>query len=150
MNKSGIAVWKGDQFLSTFTLRKYGNSRYKIDEAIKKSRREAWRDCLHGHELVVIERGAGHRPNVVNAQAWLRGYIAAICEGIGAVVREINVSEWRRVIREEQGISWPAGREEKKRLAQNLVKSIYGIKPSEDEADAVLIGRAAIRLGVLK
>ena len=61
---------------------------------------------------------------------------------------EINVSEWRRVIAEDQGISWPKDSDRCKALSVQLVEKIYGLKITADESDAVLLGRAAIRMGL--
>ena len=60
----------------------------------------------------------------------------------------MNVSEWKRVIKEDQGISWPKDSARQKALAIKLVKDLYGIEVTEDEADAVLLGHAAIRMGM--
>jgi len=58
-------------------------------------------------------------------------------------------SEWRRPIKEHLGVSWPKKSEDQKRLAQQIVKKLYEIDVSEDEADSICIGWAAMRLGYI-
>ena len=59
------------------------------------------------------------------------------------------MSEWRRVIKESYGVSWPQNRESKKAFAVRLVHTAYGVDVTDDEADAVLLGHAAIRMGLV-
>ena len=97
---------------------------------------------------MIIEKGAGFRPNVINAQGWIRGYLARAAEIECAPTFEVNVSEWRRVIREGYDISWPKERARKKERAKSLVEDLYSIKTTDDEADAILLGLASRRMGL--
>lgn len=151
--KSGVALWEGSLLQATFVIKKRGNKgAYYCGSTICESRRAAWGTGLKWavDGTVIIEKGAGDRPNVVNAQGWLRGYIEHACEMQNTGLRVVSVSEWRRVIREAQGISWPSGRDPKKQLAIRTVKDLYGVDVTDDEADAVLLGHAALRMGMVE
>jgi len=152
--KSGIAYWEGSRLLNSFVIKPCGNKGFYWYGGTKvTSKYEAWFLALSGQHHVVVERGAGHRPNVINGQAKLRGYIEAITDipgfaANGVEYHEVNVSEWKRVIKEDQGVSWPKESARQKALAVQLVKKLYGKEVTEDEADAILIGRAAQRMGL--
>jgi hypothetical protein len=152
--KSGIAYWEGSTLLNSFVIKPCGGKGFYWFGGTKvTSKYEAWFVALSGQSAVVVERGAGHRPNVINGQAKLRGYIEAITDIPGFASRgmdyfEVNVAEWRRVIKEDQGISWPKESARQKALAIQLVKKLYGKDVTEDEADAILLGRAAQRMGL--
>jgi outer membrane phospholipase A len=102
-----------------------------------------------------MEEGFGMRPNAIKSQSEYRGFFKAIVEyhnhenGKAIKCQVVNVSEWRRAIKEEFGLSWPATSERKKALSVQTVFNAYGITVTDDEADAVLLGRAAMRMGVI-
>jgi len=147
--KSGVARWMGDVLLSTLVVKPRGNKgRFYCGADVCSNRFGAWVSAIHRESAIVVERGMGGRINVAEAQGWIRGYLAAECDIMGIDCTEINVSEWRRVIKEDQGVSWPRDSARCKALAVRLVHDLYGRDVTEDEADAVLLGRAAIRMGV--
>ena len=156
-NKSGVAIWRGSELVCTGVLRKIGSKGQYIlriggKKVIQSARILVWEDLIDpakGIEGVVVEEGAGRFATAIKSQAKLRGYIEAVCESNGVPYREINVSEWRRVIREAYGVSFPANSKGCKELSKKLVKQEFGIDISDDEADAVLLGRAALRLRCL-
>lgn len=51
---------------------------------------------------------------------------------------------------EDQNVSWPRESARQKALNVQLVKKLYGKDVTEDEADAILLGRAAQRMGLNK
>jgi len=149
---SGVAWWIGDKLERTFIVKKRGNKgAYYFGDEICDSMSDAWGYTVSwaGNSTAIVEKGAGGLSNVVNAQGWMRGYLERSCELVGANTVVLGVSEWRRVIREAHDVSWPSGRDAKKRLSVQLVRSIYGIDVSDDESDAVLLGAAALRMGYL-
>jgi hypothetical protein len=152
--KSGVAQWEGSTLIRVETLKPRGNAgKFYLGDATLGSLHEAWIAALLGADKgapVVMEKGAGGRANIVNAQGWIRGYIARGCVFAGLVPVELDVSEWRRIIKEQCGVSWPADRDRKKALSIQLVKQLYGLDVSDDEADAVLIGRAALACGLVE
>ena len=159
-NKSGIAFWIGDKLESTGVLRMMGKSgQYRmirkicLDRGLVKTtypnKCNAW-DCMCSNKGgIVIEEGAGRFTTAVKSQAKLRGYIEHSCDSFSVQYQEVNVSEWRRVVREAYGVSFPANSKGCKELSKKLVKQEFGIDVSDDEADAVLLGKAALRLRVL-
>lgn len=159
-SKSGVALWHGADLKNYFIIKPCGaKGSYWVGDIKVGSKFAAWHDYIKNWaELVIVERGAGHRPNVINGQAKLRGYLEAICDKVSRELhieaplqfQEVNVSEWKRVIKEDQNISWPRDSARQKELAQKLVLELYGKTVTEDEADAILLGRAAIRMGLNK
>lgn len=150
--KSGIARWDRHELVDSKVIKPCGaKGSYWIGHEKVGSKTEAWINAVNITNRVFMERGAGFRPNVINGQAKLRGYIEGVCamHPRKPICEEINVSEWKRVIKEDQGISWPKDSARQKQLAISLVQQIYNREVTEDEADAILIGHAAIRMGLL-
>lgn len=151
-NRSGIAYWEDGKLLRTDVLRKVGTKgKYSVGDEMFTCRWAAWCFALHGQSMVVTEEGCGRFATAIKSQAGIRAYVDAVCDfysfcGDYVSFHVVNVSEWRRVIKEEFGVSWPATRERKKELSISLVKDRFGIEVSDDEADAVLLGLAAIRM----
>lgn len=54
-------------------------------------------------------------------------------------------SHWRSVLKNNYSISFGKSRKEQKQKAQELVQKIYQIEASEDEADAICLGVAALK-----
>jgi hypothetical protein len=152
-NTSGITRWINGK-PKTYILKKIGNKgRYSWGKEKFDSRYEAWKTLLVGTrpETIVVEEGCGRFTTAIKAQAELRGYIRGVADSIlpDYNFEVINVSEWRRVIKEAYGVSFPADSARCKKLAQNLVKEHFGLDCSEDEADSVLLGVAAQRMGLV-
>lgn len=154
-NRSGIAYWSDDRLVKTTVLRRVGaKGRYVLGDDMCNSRWSAWCLALAKRELVVTEEGCGRFATAIKSQADIRGYIHAVCDfqstlGTPKRLEVVNVSEWRRVIKEAYGVSWPATTERKKSLSVSLVKQRFGIDVTDDESDAVLLGVAAMRTGVV-
>ena len=147
---SGVAYWTGDNLNGTGIVKPRGTKgAFYVGSFIHDSRYAAWWSVIGAADQVIIEEGAGGRPNIVKAQGWMRGYMEAICDGHSTPYKVINVSEWRRVIREAYGVSFPHDTVQCKILAQQIVHREYGVDVSNDEADAVLIGHAAMRMGIV-
>lgn len=143
----GVTSWIGETHDEIFTVKpRGGKGAYYVGEYIYPSKCVAMENLLRT-DFVVMERGMGHRANIVNAQAHLRGYITALADVAGIPIKEINVLEWRRVVREQMGVSFPRQPKDCKILAQQLVKKHFGVDASEDEADSLLAGYAAMKLG---
>jgi len=147
--KMGVTIWDGDCRKETFLIKPRGNKgNYYFGDHVVPSKLYAI-ECMFQKEtsVLVVERGMGGLAAVVNAQAHLRGYISAIADQHNVPVKEINVSEWRRVVKEQMGVSFPRQSKDCKILAQQLVKKHFNLDATEDEADSVLIGYAAMKLG---
>ena len=149
---SGLTFWEGENIEHVLTIKKRGNKgKYYCGSGIVDSMLEAWNGCLAwaAGSSVIIEKGAGNRPNVIDAHGFMRGYIQHECDTIGATLRVVNVSTWRRCCVEAYGVSWPTGREAKKALSVRLAKEKFGIECSDDESDSIFVGVAAIRMGLV-
>jgi len=152
---TGIAVWSGRDLEEHFVIKPRGNKgKYYFGDEVVDSRRTAYKERLVElvePKAVYIERGMGHFAAAVRAQGMMCGYIDSKFEDkwfINPV--EVVVSEWRRVIKEDQGISWPADSKRCKQLSIDLTKELYGIDVCDDEADAILLGRACQRMFNIK
>lgn len=158
--KSGVAYWDGERLMGSLVIKPCGNKgAYWHGNHKAPSKYTAWMQALNKQEAVVVERGGGNRPNVINGQAKLRGYIEAMCDGMFDLTdfahdrvpyHEVIATEWKRVIKEDQDISWPRDSARQKALAIKLVRDLYGLEVTEDEADAILLGRAAMRMGIIE
>jgi hypothetical protein len=147
---SGIAIWQADQLDRTFVVKKRGSkgNHYGWNGDYYEDAFLAWESVVSRCSLVVTEKGAGFRPNVIDGQGKMRGFLMAVCMYCHVPLEIVNVSEWRRCIKESHNVSWPKGTDRKKALAQDLVLRNHRLNVSHDEADAVLIGEAAMRMGI--
>jgi len=162
-NNFGIAQWTYRTFERTYKARKMGAKGKWIAECKTAPKPKVmfdskWafvKEMLSTVDDVVIEEGFGRFASAVKSQAGYRQYVQAVVDyhaqelNHKIAVHVINVSEWRRCIKEEFGISWPATTERKKALSVQTVYNAYGITVTDDEADAVLLGRAAMRMGIV-
>jgi hypothetical protein len=149
-NKSGLAYWENARLVNTTVLRKMGaKGKHLTGGALFESRWEAWIYATRGLASVICEEGFGRFPAAIAAQGEARGYIKAACHSQHIPFIVVNTKEWGRVIKETFGISWPADTERKKALAVSIVWGKYGVHVTHDEADAVLIGVAAMRMGLV-
>jgi hypothetical protein len=168
---AGVAYFEGESLLGSFIVRPKGaKGKYLQDKPHPSKpstktgiefacKQDVWLDTLQGSGLiqsmrpfeawdpfrgVVMEKAIGNRSNVINAQAEERGYLKCLCDQAGLATKVMGQAEWRRVVKEQDNFSWPAKGEDKKRAAVVLVRQIYHIDVTQDEADAILMGRAAI------
>ena len=160
-NNAGVAIIEDGKLVGTMILHKIPTSGKWMcithDKPTLKfqSQYHIFKWLIDGVEGVIVEEGFGDRPLVINSQARYRGYIHCLCDvavdnGKLKTFQVVGVSEWRRVVKEAYGISWPAKRVPKKALAVQLVKREFGIDVSDDEADAVLLFVASKRMGYIQ
>ncbi len=149
---SGVVLWNGPDLTQVFTMRPYGASgKYKVGDDIYPDKLGAWRFALMGVEKVVMESGKGHFVAVAAAQGYMQGFIECCCmlRGIPSPML-IDPSEWRRIIREQFGVSFPSDRKRCKILSMKLAKQFFNFEAAnDDESDAILIGYAAQRAGMV-
>ena len=149
-NKSGLAYWEDARLVNTTVLRKMGaTGKHITGGGVFKDRWGAWMYAIDSEKTVICEEGFGRFPAAIAAQGEQRGFIKAACMYKEIPFIVVNTKEWGRVIKETFSISWPAQTERKKALAVQLVKGRFGIDVTDDEADAVLIGVAAMRMGLV-
>jgi hypothetical protein len=158
-NRTGIAKWENDKLTFTTTARAIGGGgkwclEWIDGKTIYESKWELFSCLFKNYDAFVIEEGFGQFKTAVKSQAGYREYFHAIVDyyahnGHQKAWHVVNVNEWRRVIKEEFKLSWPATTERKKALSVATVKKAYGIDVSDDESDAVLLGRASMRLGII-
>lgn len=169
--KAGVAYFEGETLLASIIVRpkgvkgKFCQDKPSLTKTTAKTsldypnKVDVWRDALVGDGLLptmrpfelweefkgcVMEKAIGNRSNVINAQAEERGFITCLCMQLGIKTKVMGQAEWRRVIKEQDDFSWPADVDDKKTAAVALVQELYHVTVTEDEADAILMGRAAI------
>jgi hypothetical protein len=146
----GYAYWNDTELVHHACIKARGKKgAWYFGTDIVPSRKDAWVKALNQCKYCICELGMGNFRGSDRHMGMQIGYLEARCEDVGIEVQLLNVSEWRRVIKEEFGVSWPNNRDRAKKLAQQLVFKHYKLDVTEDEADAILIGRAAQRLGLV-
>jgi hypothetical protein len=145
---AGVAIWDGDNLIAHGIVKERGKKGlyYTLYGEIAESKYEAWASIVEICKLIIVEEGFGNRAKTVASQAKLRGYIEAICDKNGCRFMAVNLSEWRRCIKEDLKVSWPKDRERIKELSVKLVKDMFDIDVTDDVSDAILIGYAAQRM----
>lgn len=146
--RSGVAEWVGSSLVATCVVRPIGKlGRWTALGPEVRGEAAAWRQTLAGVSVAVCEACGFGLPRSALASLSRRiGGIERSAEHAGVAFVEVNVSEWRRVTAEAWDVSWPKDGPACKALAQSLVREHYGREVGEDEADAVLIGHAALRM----
>lgn len=152
---SGLAYWDGASLVSVHTLRAAKGAKEKRQGAVWigdvlafASLIDAWRSALHYVPdvcAVFVEESMGKSPRSVAAIGEVRGYIRAACELESVPYKTVNTLEWRRVVGEAHGFSFPVHREDAKARAVELVSEVYGRTLTDDEAEAVCVGMWAMR-----
>lgn len=149
---SGIARWRGDQLVSVTTLRPAKGAKEKKAGAVwvgavlaYPTLFDAWRSVLGGQAAVFVEESKGKSPRTVALLGEVRGYIRAVCELLSTPYKAVDTSEWRRVVGEVHGFTFPTNREDAKARAVELVSEVYGLSMTDDEAEAVCVGLWALR-----
>lgn len=166
--KTGIAEWDGATLVCVMTLRPAGvreAKAAKVDHAraiavdtqlatartkyttVYPSMRDALlRICVS--PLVVVEESFGDSAKTVAQLGERRGYIESICDERALTFQTINAEEWKRVCGQELEAAWPnATKAAKERSVQLVAQHYAGLAVSDDEGDAIWLGRAALRLG---
>jgi hypothetical protein len=150
-NLSGWAIWAESRLLASGTIAKVGNKgRWRfshVKAAICQSELEAWTKLLAHHSACVCEVGRGSFRNADMPLGKRLGYIRAVCDMQQCAYHEIALSEWRRIVKEQTGTSWPATGDAKKALAVKLARDLFEVDAGPDQADAILIGWAWIKSG---
>ncbi len=173
---TGVAVWDGDLLVGVATVSP--STKTDIKNAKKVNGLEVGDDpytvtwmgtsgstvvvfptmlaayfwIVGGAARVVIEHSMGPRPKSVSQIAWRRGYLAALAAVSNVPTTEVNTSEWRRVVTEAWGWSWPRDSKLCKELAIRLAQEHFGCSEDigGDEADAVLVGHWAVKTGTVR
>lgn len=103
-------------------------------------------DALDEYEpdLVVFEDIQMQQGNVATFQklAWLQGVILLLCQEKKVAYKIVRPSEWRSRCNFLKGND--LHRASQKKIAQDWVFKTYGMKCTEDEADAICIGYSEI------
>lgn len=88
-------------------------------------------------ELVLIESVQQQRNvNTFKLLAELLGVLKVCILEHGIEFEEVHVMRWRA-----KNNIHAKNRSEAKKMAQTLIQELYGVKPTQDECEAVLIGR---------
>lgn len=162
---TGIVQWDGARMLSVATLRPPSKAERRERQLAKpavamdvlvagSSARvvvfyydeiTAWLWLLAGAQAVVAEEGFGPSKTTIKQHAFRRGYVAALCAQRGIAFHEVNVSEWRKVVGEANGFTFPRDTDGAKARAMELIEKRFGSAMSDDEADAGCAGLWALQ-----
>jgi hypothetical protein len=151
-SKSGWAMWDGDKLFKSGTIRAMGKAGkwiiecYDLSRVVYENECHAWSSLLCLPDMLVLEHGRGEHRNADSSLAERRGYIRAIAETNGCMYNEVTNAEWRRIVKEQTGLSWPTGASKDHSL--KLCKDLMGLEcETADESDALLIGWSWIKSG---
>lgn len=153
---SGVATWNDDELLSTCTVSPRGSKgAWYGPLRVFDCERDAWVEALRHATLVVAEEARGAFRTADQALFERLGFLRALALMQDARFERIALSEWRRVIRESCGVAWPKDSDRIKALSCQLASDLHGRrgfdpgrKGDADMAEAVLIGHAALLMGV--
>lgn len=152
---SGVAIWEGERLKATYTIRPCGGKgRWYRGGCIHPDEYTAWSDPLQCSDLVIAELARGQFRTADRALFERIGYLRAICGSQGVRFERMNLSEWRRIIRELFDIAWPKGSDRCKAHAVALAAEHLGLelgddKYAADQAEAALMGYAALKSGIV-
>ena len=156
-NHLGCCIVDESELIQTFVVRKIGDKgNWLVGKSKYPSKFEAFASIIERVDHVVCEEGFGRFSTAIKSQAGYREYIHAVCdyhthiENKPRTFRTVNVSEWRRVIKEAYGVSFPANSKGCKELSVKLVKQHFGLDVTDDESDAVLLFVACKRMGMVE
>lgn len=140
-NKTGIAIFDNAYLINYFLL-DYSSDKL-MDSRFKKMALELI-DVLRKFkpDIVYIEETVVNRN--VQCQRFLsrlQGVIYGWCILNDCEFNTLRPTEWRKLVRMETG---KKKRDELKRMAIEMVKENYNIETTDDIAEAILIGQAAI------
>ncbi len=152
-NLSGWAAWSCETLMASGTIKATGSKgHWKVTNSELPTftyftELEAWRGLLVEQVSCICEVGRGSFRNADMPLGKRLGYIRAVCDMQRCVYNEIALSEWRRIVKEQTGTSWPATGDAKKALSIKHVRDLFGVTAGPDEADAIMIGWAWIKSG---
>ena len=153
---TGYALWHDrDRPFLTGLLRPMGKGRWKVEvynrasgkllkTHIADTEEKAWVYLLDGVTAIAAELPyvGVKRAQVGQSLARRVGRIEAVASIMGLSIMFFVPDQWRRIVADVAGVSWPHNREEDKALAVRLVKRLYDLDLDDDQADAVLVGLA--------
>lgn len=76
--------------------------------------------------------------------AYVQAAIMLWCYNNNTPYEIYAASHWRKVIKDKFNVTFGKSRQEQKNAAVQFVKQHFEVSPTEDEADAILIGLAAM------
>lgn len=159
---TGLCQWDGYQITSVATLRapskpevkRHGTKARIVDVLGWQGPRmalvfadecQAWGWVLSGVQAVIGEEGFGPSPKTIKQHAFRRGFVAGLCAMRSLPFHEVNVSEWRKVVGDAHGFTFPRQSDEAKARAIELVEARFRTGVSDDEADAACAGLWALQ-----
>lgn len=155
-DRAGFACWEGDHLINAVTLRPALRGEKKRGTMmLGASPMRSFYAAIYmaivigEHKAVFIEESMGKSPKTVSQLGEFRGYVRAICDHAGVTYKAVNTSEWRSVVAGLYGLTFPRNTDDAKALSIKLAKDFCGLDLTGDEADAVNVGRWALRTGAV-
>ncbi len=159
---TGIAFWRGPTLVQVATLepatkaeaKHYGKGALAIrglarlaaarQSSLHNTDYAAWSTLLVNVRAVVVEEGFGPSAKTVAQHAERRGFIRAMCAARIIPFHVVNVNEWRKVVGQTNGFTFPRESALAKARAMELIAPMIGSPVSDDEADAACAGLWAL------
>lgn len=91
-------------------------------------------------EDIQMQASVGNNVKTFKVLANVYGVILELCEELHIKYEIVSSNTWKSTLKIKG-----KGRSEQKKAAQSFVEETYGIKPTQDESDAICIGTHMIR-----
>ena len=91
-------------------------------------------------EDIQMQASVGNNVKTFKVLANVYGVILELCEELKLKYEIVSSNTWKSTLKIKG-----KGRAEQKRAAQAFVQEVYGVKPTQDEADAICIGSHMIK-----
>ena len=146
LNTTGWSIFKDEELIahSTFSIPAYKSIEVRLGEIWNKLN-DLYRE--YQFEYVYFEDIQQQRGNVQTFKklAYVQAAILLWCYFNEIKYTIFAPSHWRSTLKSTYGLGFGNARAEQKKKAQELVKQIFKIDVTEDEADAICIGLGGIQ-----
>lgn len=145
LNTSGWAIFEDDK------LKTYGTFTISPTRPIEERLHNIWKQvnelyALHEFDFLVFENIQQQYGNVETFKklAYVQATLMLWCYNTAMKFKILGPSEWRKVISDKYKIKFGKARKEQKENCMKFIQEQYEKQCSEDEADAIALGTAAI------
>lgn len=145
LNTTGWAIFDSDELLTygTFTIPSFKPIEERL-HSIWKNINELY--AIHEFDFLVFENIQQQHGNVETFKklAYVQAALLLWCYNSDMKYKILGPSEWRKILSDKYKIKFGRARAEQKENCIKIIESIYKERCSEDEADAIALGTAAI------
>ena len=145
LNTTGWAIFDED------TLITYGTFTISPTRPIEERLHNIWKNinelyAIHEFDFLTFENIQQQHGNVETFKklAYVQAALLLWCYNADMRYKILSPSEWRKILSDKYKIKFGRARAEQKENCIKLIKDVYEETCSEDEADAIALGTAAI------